>query len=126
MRRLTAADVILIHEEVIGDNELQGLAADKSVEAIIGRIDNRLAYGLIEDVFELAACYACYIAVGHAFNDANKRTAFAAMDICLVLNGIEVEFEASEAGPKIVRGAQSIVDESELADWLRGLDRRTG
>lgn len=126
MRRLTAADVILIHEEVIGDNELQGLAAHKSVEAIIGRIDNRLAYGLIQDVFELAACYACYIAVGHAFNDANKRTAFAAMDVCLVLNGIEIGFEAYEAGPKIVRGAQSIIDESELADWLRGLDRRSG
>jgi len=40
---------------------------------------------MIKDVYELAACYATYIAIGYTFNDANKRTAFAAMDICLTL-----------------------------------------
>lgn len=31
----------------------------KVIEAIIGRIDTRIAYGMIRDPFELAACYAC-------------------------------------------------------------------
>ena len=112
-------DVVEIHEFVIEAQELQGMARDKSVEAIIGRIDNRIAYGMIRDPFELAACYACYLSIGHAFHDANKRTAFAAMDVCLSLNGILLDYDATEIGALIVKAAQGIVDESELADWLR-------
>ena len=116
---LSASDVVEIHESVIEENELQGLAKNKSIDAILSRIDNRISYGMIRDVYELSACYACYIAVGHAFHDANKRTAFASMDLCLVLNGIELDYEETEIGPVIIKAAQGIVDESELADWLR-------
>ena len=118
---LSAEQVITIHEQVIGPNELQGQARDKSIEAIIARIDNRITYGMIRDVFELAACYACYIAVGHAFHDANKRTAFATMDVCLALNGIELNYITEDAGQLVIRAARGIVDEEELADWLRAL-----
>jgi death-on-curing protein len=121
MKSLSARDVVAIHDNVILLNELQGLAKNKSIEAIIGRIDNRITYGMIQDVFELAACYACYIAVGHAFHDANKRSAFAAMDVCLSLNGIELEFEPVATGEIIIKAARGIVDELELAEWLRGL-----
>ena len=116
---LSPLDVVEIHEFVIEAQELQGMARDKSIEAIIGRIDNRIAYGMIRDPFELAACYACYLSIGHAFHDANKRTAFAAMDVCLSLNGISLDYDAAEIGALIVKAAQGIVDELELADWLR-------
>ena len=118
---ISASDVVEIHDLVINPNELQGLAKNKSIEAIIARIDNRIAYGMIRDVYELAACYACYIAVGHAFHDANKRTAFASMDTCLALNGIELEYDSVESGDQIIRAAQGVVDEVELAAWLRSL-----
>lgn len=118
---LSAQEVIAIHEQVINPNELQGQARDKSIEAIIARIDNRITYGMIRDVFELAACYACYVVVGHAFHDANKRTAFATMDVCLALNGIELNYITEEAGQRVIRAARGIVDEEELADWLRAL-----
>jgi death-on-curing protein len=120
---LSAGDIIVIHEEVIESNELQGMAKHKSIEAVISRIHNRMVYGMINDVYELAACYASYIAVGHVFHDANKRTAFASMDICLTLNGIELDFNTEEAGDMIIKTAQSILDESDLADWLRKLHR---
>lgn len=123
MKFLSADDVITIHENVIDPNELQGMAANKSIEAVIARIHNRMAYGMIADVYELAACYACYIAVGHAFHDANKRTAFASMDICLALNGIELNFEAEEAGDMIIRAAKRVIDEGQLAVWLRNSSR---
>lgn len=116
---LSAQDVIGIHAQVIDSNELQGQARDKSVEAIVARIDNRITYGMISDSFELAACYACYIAVGHAFHDANKRTAFAAMDICLALNGIELSYESEEVGQLIIKSARGVIDEKQLANWLR-------
>lgn len=121
MHYLSWKDVVAIHDDILELHELQGMAQNKSIEAIIARIDNRLTYGMIADIWELAACYACYIAVGHAFNDGNKRTAFATMDICLTLNGIELDYDAEEAGNKIIKAAQGIIDESELAGWLRSL-----
>jgi len=121
IKYLSTKSVLAIHEEVIGQNELQGLAGNKSIDAVLARIDNRITYGMIDDLYELAACYACYIAVGHAFHDANKRTAFAAMDICLVINGIELDFDAEETGQMIIQAARGIVDEKELAQWLRNL-----
>ena len=123
---LSTDDVIAIHEAVIEDNELQGQAKNKSIGAIISRIDNRIAYGMIRDTYELAACYACYIAVGHAFHDANKRTGFAAMDLCLALNGIDLDYVETEIGDLIIKTAQGVVDEVELADWLRSADLANG
>ncbi len=110
-----------MHEQIVGPDELQGIARNKSIESVLARIDNRVAYGMIEDVFELAACYACCIAVGNAFNDGNKRTALKAMDTCLTINGIELDFDTVETGDMIIKAAQGVVDEKELADWLRVL-----
>lgn len=119
MKILTVEHIIAIHDQVIEPHELQGMALDKSIDAILARVNNRITYGMINDVFELAACYACYIAVGHAFNDANKRTAYTAMDICLTINGIELNAETEEVGNMIIKAAQNILNEDDLSTWLR-------
>jgi len=120
MKYLSAQDVVRIHEFVIQEHELQGMAGDKSVDAVIARVENRIHYGMIADIYELAACYATYIAVGHVFNDANKRTAYAAMKVCLHMNGITTKLGTDEAvGNMIIRAAQQQVDEKDLAQWLR-------
>ena len=91
------------------------------MEAVVGRVENRLAYGLVGDVYDLAACYACYIAVGHCFYDANKRTAHTAMQIILKLNGIQLDYDIETLGDMIIKAAQGIVEETELADFLQSL-----
>ena len=111
--------VVDIHDEVLNPGELTGLALDKSLEGALARVENRIAYGLIDDVFDLAAAYAVAIAQGHCFNDANKRTAYRALQICLVANGVPARFTPTEIGPVIIRAAQRLLDEGELADWLR-------
>ena len=116
---LTVEDVEYLHEQVLYSGELAGLAGDKSLAGVLARVENRLAYGLVSDVFELAATYAVVLAVGHVFNDGNKRTAFAAMNISLVLNGIEPSFDVMEAADLIIDAAQGRMDEIALAEWLR-------
>ncbi len=111
--------MIEIHDLVIGENELQGMADDKSLDALLVRIENRMSFGMINDEFDLAACYACFLAVGHVFNDANKRTAFACMDVCLSLNDIKLNYDHREVGDLIISAARRIVDEIELGTWLR-------
>lgn len=121
MRYITAEQVVAIHERVILNHELQGVADNRPVEAVVGRIENRLAYGLIGDVYDLAACYACYIAVGHCFHDANKRTAHTAMQLILNLNGIRLDYDVKTLGDMIIKAARGTVDEIELAAFLRSL-----
>jgi len=108
-----------LHDEVLNPGELSGRALDKSLDGALGRVENRLGYGMIDDAFDLAAAYAVAIAQGHCFNDANKRTAFRTMNAALALNGIGIRWTAEDVGPVIIRVAQRLMDESELALWLR-------
>lgn len=113
----------LIHDEVLNDGELEGRARDKSLEGALSRVDRRLDYGLIADVFGLAACYAEALAQGHCFNDGNKRTAFRTMYASLVLNGIVISFETTDVADRIILLAQGKLDAEDFAQWLRSLSQ---
>ena len=115
----SSQDIIDLHNDVLNPGELQGMAGNKSLDGILGRIDSRIHYGQIIDIFDLAAVYALALSQGHVFNDANKRTAFAAMDLCLCNHGVTIVWQHEEVGDMIIRVAQGQVDETELANWLR-------
>lgn len=116
---LNANLVEAIHDAVLNPGELQGFAGDKSLEGALARVDNRLVYGMIEDVFDLAAAYCVAVATGHVFNDGNKRTAHQVMDVCLDINGVQLDHVMQEAGDLIRAVAQRQIDEERLAEWLR-------
>ena len=116
---LSVDHIIAIHDEVLEPNELQGMAGDKSLEGALSRVENRLNYGLMDDIYSLAASYATAIFQAHCFNDATKRTAFQVMDLILDLNGINVTWDVEAVGQKIVLLSQSKLDEADLAQWLR-------
>ena len=110
-----------LHDAILNPGEMPGRARHKSLEAAMARVDNRLAYGMINDVFDLAAAYAVAIARVHCFNDGNKRTAHQSMDTCLDINGIQIAWGAVEVGQTIIRCAMGQMEDGDLADWLRGL-----
>ena len=116
---LSVDHIIAIHGEVLEPNELQGMAGDKSLEGALSRVENRLNYGLMDDIYSLAASYATAISQAHCFKDATKRTAFQVMDLILGLNGINVTWDIEAVGQKIVLLSQSKLDEADLAQWLR-------
>lgn len=116
---VSAEVVIALHDEILSPSEIQGLALDKSIEGALARVDHRIAYGLIEDVFALASAYASAISQGHCFNDGNKRTAFQVMDVILTAHGVEIDWVTEEAGKQMVDLAQSRIDELAFARWLR-------
>ncbi len=115
---LNAVVVEAIHDNVLNPGELQGKAGNKSLDGALSRVDNRLVYGMVSDVFDLASAYAVAIATGHVFNDANKRTAYRSMLACLDLNGVTIGHTTIEAGDMIREVAQGRVDEEDLAAWL--------
>ncbi|MDC1424867.1 type II toxin-antitoxin system death-on-curing family toxin [Oceanospirillaceae bacterium] len=94
------------------------LAINRSKGAL-SRAENRLAFGLIDDIYSLAASYATAISQAHCFNDGIKRTAFQVLDMVFNLNGIHVIWDVEAVGQKIVLISQSKLDEADFAQWLR-------
>lgn len=116
---LSLESVQKIHDDVLNPGELSGMAGDKSLDGALARVENLLFYGLLADAYDLAAAYAIAIAQGHCFNDGNKRTAYRVMQTVLELNGVACTLTAARIGPVIIRTAQRLLDEGELAEWLR-------
>jgi|AntRauTorcE11897_2_1112592.scaffolds.fasta_scaffold03377_10 death-on-curing protein len=118
-RLFTVSEIIELHDAVLNPSELDGLAKDVSLEGALARVDFRMHYNMITDVYELAAMYAVAISQAHAFRDANKRTAHAAMKLVLKIHGIHLVLPAEEIGDIIIKTAQGHLDEVELSAWLR-------
>jgi death-on-curing protein len=118
---LGPSQVITLHDYLLGQHELQGLSKDKLLDAVLVRVHNRVRYGFIVDAYELAACYASFIAKGHCFNEANKRIAAATLFFVLKANQIEVQFKGHALGEWIVAIVNNEKTETELAAWLKNL-----
>lgn len=109
--------VIAIHDTIL--NSESGLCGDHGIGAIegaLGRIESRIVYAGMDDVFDIAAMYAVAIARGHVFNDANKRTALVTALTYLTSQGINIKREPM-LEDFMVEVAEGGLDEDDLA-WL--------
>jgi death on curing protein len=88
-------------------------------ESAINRPQQLAHYGT-PDVSELAAAYGYGISRNHPFIDGNKRTAFVALEMFLVLNGHELVADDADCVLTILAVAAGDIAESDLADWVRG------
>ena len=115
---LSAQQIVDLHDGVLNPGELQGMAKDKSLDGALSRVENRLSYGMITDVFALATAYAMAVAQGHCFNDGNKRTAYRTLIVSLFLNGVTLNVAPTVIGDQIIRLAQGHLTEDDFATWL--------
>jgi death-on-curing protein len=82
---------VIVHDFILSrEPGLVGTTNRGVLEGALGRIENRIHYGGLVDVFEIAGLYAEAIARGHAFSDANKRTALVSALTYLFIEGYEV------------------------------------
>ena len=70
-------------------------------------------------IFQLAAAYGFGFAKNHCFNDGNKRLALAAIDVFLIMNGLELIASEAEAVVVIKDLAAGELSESDLAKWIK-------
>jgi len=70
------------------------------------------------DLCALAACYAHGITKCHAFNDGNKRAAFAATVVFLDMNGLELTLTEPEATKAMEDLTCSKITQDKFAELL--------
>lgn len=120
MRYLTAEELLNIHSVII--NETGGSHGVRNQDAVASLEDlpRQEAFGteLYPGIWTKAAVYIRSTIFNHPYVDGNKRSAFAAADVFLQLNGYRISAPIGE----IERYAVAIVeDRQELADiasWL--------
>lgn len=118
--------VLFVHDQALREyGGVQGLKDEGLLHSALGRPVNKLAYaepGSL-DLFDLAAAYAYGLASNHAFNDANKRTAWACCVLFLKVNGVELDAPAAVVVERMPLLAAGPLDEAGFAAWLRDCRR---
>ena len=116
---LNRAVLIAAHDEQLAEHGgAAGFREEGLFDSALARPLNLDAYG-DPDACALAASYAVALAKNHPFIDGNKRTAFVAMELFLMLNGHELNATDAECVLAMLAVAASEWDEATLTAWLR-------
>ena len=116
---LDRAVLIAAHDEQLAEHGgAAGFRDEGLFDSALARPLNLAAYES-PDACALAASYAVALAKNHPFIDGNKRTAFVAMELFLLLNGHDLHANDAECVLAMLAVADSEWDEATLAAWLR-------
>jgi death on curing protein len=117
---LDQAVVEALHAAQIREHGGQhGLRDAGLLESALARPMNRWSYEQAFDLADLAADYGFGLARNHAFLDGNKRIAFVATNVFLLLNGFEIEASEPEVLDIMVGVADGSLTRDELSTWIR-------
>ena len=116
---LRRASLVLLHDESLAEHGgAPGLRDAGLLESAMARPVNLSMYAN-PDVAELAACYGVGLAKNHAFVDGNKRAAFLAVGLFLLLNGKRLVATQVDATCTMLSVAAGDMDEPAFAQWIR-------
>lgn len=113
------AILLAVHDRQIAEHGGgQGIRDEGLLESAINRPVNLAGYGE-PAAADLAAAYAFGIARNHPFVDGNKRTAWVAARLFLMVNAVEIAFDKAEATVMMQQLAAGDLSEDEVARWFR-------
>lgn len=116
---IDAAVLRAVHEEqLVEHGGAPGVRDIGLFESALARHRHLAMYGE-PDLADLAAAYGYGLARNHPFVDGNKRTAFVAIELCLLLNGQQLAADDAACVLTTLALAAGELTEDELAAWLR-------
>ena len=118
---LTLDDVLEVHEEMINTiGGKHGVKDDKLLDSALAQ--PQMTFGG-EDFYptaaEKAAALAFSLIQNHPFNDGNKRTGHAAMELFLNLNGYDFADDLDEQERVILAVAASKMEREQFTEWVK-------
>lgn len=118
-RWLDQAVILAVHDMQLAEHSGgTGLRDAAMLESALARPLNLAPYEEV-DAAALAAAYGCGIVRNHAFVDGNKRTAFVAVELFLLLNGYELMASDADCVLTMLEVSTGDLSEDAFADWLR-------
>jgi death-on-curing protein len=120
MRYLTVEEVLKLHERVIEQRGGSTGVRDRgALESAVAQPQMTFAgEDLYPTVVEKAAALGFSITMNHPFVDGNKRTAHAAMEVFLVLNGFEINASVDNQEAVMLALAAGNLRREAFVEWL--------
>ena len=116
---LDNAVLMAVHDEQLAEHGgIAGVRDEGMFISAMQRAQNLAAYGA-PDFAELAAAYGVGLAKNHPFLDGNKRTAFVATELFLLLNGYQLGASDADCILTMLGVAAGELDEAAFASWVR-------
>lgn len=118
-------DAVLVNhtELILETGGLDGVLNRGALESTLAKPQNYHYYNDESDLFTLAALYGYGLIKNHCFIDGNKRIAFVVTYTFLLINGIHLRADQSEAAKFFWELAASLeaqdVEIRNLAHWLQ-------
>lgn len=120
MRYLTLVEVLELHEAVVASSG--GARGIRDIGALESAVSQpRLTFDqadLYPDIISKAATLCFSLIMNHAFVDGNKRVGHAAMEVFLVLNGLEIAATVDEQERIILDLASGRLTREEFTAWV--------
>jgi death-on-curing protein len=118
------AVIFAVHDEQLTEHGgAPGLRDLGLLESALARPRNLVLYGT-PDCAELAAAYALGLLTKKlTFIDGNKRTAFVALELFLLLNGQELIADHGECVVTMLNLSAGNMESAALAAWIRSHTR---
>jgi death-on-curing protein len=111
--------LLLLHEESLAMfGGAAGMRDESLLDSALARPVNQFLHGKVDSLAGLAAAYGYGIARNHPFIDGNKRVAYLALGIFLVMNGKRLRADQVDAIQTIWGLAAGKVDEADLTKWI--------
>jgi death-on-curing protein len=115
--------LLAVHEEQLAEHGGAPGTRDLGLfESALAHPRNLALYGQ-PDIADLAAAYGRGIARNHPFIDGNKRTAFVAVELFLLLNEQELVADDANCVLAMLAVAAGSLGEAAFAAWLRAHSR---
>jgi death-on-curing protein len=119
VRWIAKATILKIHSAQLAEHGgIPGVRDDGLLESALARPELKAQYGEA-DLALLAAAYAYGIARNHPFLDGNKRTAYVAMELFLLKNGMLLVSSDEDSVITFLKLAAGELSEDGLAAWIR-------
>lgn len=111
--------LLAVHDEQLAEHGGAAGVRDRGLfESALARPQQQACYGE-PDVCALAAACGCLLARNHPFVDGNKRTAFVAVELFLLLNGMALRADDGDCVLTMLALAEGSLGKDAFADWLR-------
>ena len=118
-RWIQAELISAVHDEQLSEHGGgQGVRDANLLDSALARPEQLAHYG-VPDAADLAASYGYGISRNHPFVDGNKRTAFVAVELFLLLNGHELVANDADCVMTMLSVASGDLSEAEFAAWIR-------
>ncbi|MBW4495303.1 MAG: type II toxin-antitoxin system death-on-curing family toxin [Oscillatoria princeps RMCB-10] len=117
---LSKSLVLALHQDMINEfGGLSGVRDEGLLDSALAQPQATFAQQLLHQTLQdQAAAYLFHISRNHPFLDGNKRTACAAMETFVELNGCRLDLSDEEEYELVLRVAQGELTKEEIANFL--------